>query len=290
VNTLHPEPSPLGRPLLLSALLHLAALLLLFAGERQAPPSAELKVRMVRLGGGQNRPGWVDDRPRAVQERPGAPAARPAEEAPAPAEPRPDARSEPAAEPRAAAREPARRAPTATEPVRERPSGPGLREVAPSPAALPPPMEAADRAAAPAGEHARAAGDGLAADASPATAPAAGGQSAAAAGPAGEGLGRGAAPDPEARDLPGLAGYLQRLEGSIQRQFRYPATGSGRRCVYHFRVERDGRVTQLELRQASELPGMDLAARGAIQRAVIPPLPPGFPAARLGVTYTFIDE
>ena len=91
-------------------------------------------------------------------------------------------------------------------------------------------------------------------------------------------------------DLAGMGQYLLRVENAIQRAFRYPARGSGRKAVFHFIVERDGRVTSLEQLQSSGLPGLDLSGRSAITRAVLPPLPPAFGPNRIGVTFTFIDE
>jgi hypothetical protein len=44
------------------------------------------------------------------------------------------------------------------------------------------------------------------------------------------------------------------------------------------------------MEQGSGLPGLDLAGRSAILRAVLPPLPPAFPYDQIGVTFTFVDE
>lgn len=267
-------PSPLRGPLLASLVLHGAALALFWTLGLRAPETPELTVRMVRLGGGRNRPGWVDDRPKAAETRPET--ARPAEPEPRREPARAEAKPAPAAPPKAPAARP-------SEAPRETPVAPSTTTAEPrpaTPAAEPPP--AAEETAEPAD---------AAASASAGAAPVPAGTIADdGAGPAGAGSARGASADPSARGVPGVAGYLSRLENAVQRQFRFPGTGSGRRAVYHFTVERDGRVANLELREASDVPGLDLAGRGAIQRAVLPPLPPGLDAPRLGVTYVFHDD
>lgn len=274
-------PSPLRGPLLASLVLHLVGLLLFWSLEQRPPATPELSVRMVRLGGGQNRPGWVDERPPAAEARPAETPAR---------DPQPQAEPAPAAETREPkALPPPDVAPKAT-PKRQAPAA------KPAPAKVPPsetaPQETKPVAAekplepppAPVAAAASEAGESAPGAARPA------GAVDRAVGPRGEGSRQGAAADPEAKGAPGLSGYLSRLENAVQRQFRFPSTASGRHAVYHFTVERDGRVTNLELLQPSELPGLDLAARGAILKAVLPALPPGLDAPRLGVTYTFKDE
>jgi outer membrane biosynthesis protein TonB len=49
-------------------------------------------------------------------------------------------------------------------------------------------------------------------------------------------------------------------------------------------------MKELVLMKSSGISSLDLAARSALMRAKFPPLPPGFEARRLGVTYRFHDE
>lgn len=117
----------------------------------------------------------------------------------------------------------------------------------------------------------------------------AGGRRDTGAGPRGPGGSRtgATADDP---DLAGMGQYLVRVENAVQRVFRYPAKATGRRAVFHFFVDRDGRIRELEQVLESGLPGLDLSGRSAITRAVLPPLPPAFPYDQIGVTFTFVDE
>jgi len=166
----------------------------------------------------------------------------------------------PAAEP---ARETERTAPV----VARSPEPRARREPAREPESSPPPRRAAGEALDPAARRGRDAG----------------------AGPRGPGGSRTGATADEP-DLAGMSQYLLRVEHGVQRFFNFPARSSGRKAVFHFLVERDGRVSGLKMEQGSGLPGLDLAGRSAILRAVLPPLPPAFPYDQIGVTFTFVDE
>ncbi len=247
-------------PLLFSLLLHLLAGLLLTGGRPQAESAPELRLRMVRLvGGGEGRPGWVD--PAASRE-----IARKVQ----------PPRSEPPSE-----RE---TVPPAPAPARERPAVERKSD--------PVPVSPARQRERPGDRHEESSTGGIAEEK---TVPDRRGESpgaesaGAAAGEAGpRGSGRGAVADREGS--PGLEAYLLRIEGAVQRAFRYPARHSGRAAVFHFYVEAGGAVAELVQRESSGLPGLDLAGRGAIERSRLPPLPPAFPYERLGVTFTFVDE
>jgi len=109
------------------------------------------------------------------------------------------------------------------------------------------------------------------------------------AGPRGQGSSRTGAMSDQP-NAPGMNQYLTRVENAIQRAFKYPARSSARKAVFHFVIDRTGRVEELEQVQESGLPGLDLAGRSALTRAQLPPLPPAFPYDKIGVTFTFVDE
>lgn len=261
-----------------SLLLHLligASLLLL----PQPDSPREFSLRMVRLvGGGQNKPGWV---------KPEAPR-RLAEEEQAAARERLRSREvepEPVVE-QVPVPEPPKALPKVETPTR----GPEI-----APVVKPEPAKVEERAASPEPTAAEAPREQTPAESVPAESTEQTGEATvpaseeSMAGAAGAGTDRSGARADQS-ELPGLRAYLLRAEQSVARQFRYPARGSGKAAVYHFFVDRRGRIQELELREPSGLPGLDLAGRGALQRAVLPPLPPSLRIERLGVTYTFRDE
>ncbi|MCB2200770.1 TonB C-terminal domain-containing protein [bacterium] len=112
------------------------------------------------------------------------------------------------------------------------------------------------------------------------------------------GAGVGAKPGPEGpgigansdADFPGANLFLSRVETEVQRRFNYRGRSTGSVAEYHFFIEKDGTMKELILMKSSGIGSMDLAARSALMRAKFPPLPPGFPSDRLGVTYKFHDD
>lgn len=124
------------------------------------------------------------------------------------------------------------------------------------------------------------------------------GESTAEAEPEETGAGVGAKPGPEGpgigansdADFPGANLFLSRVETEVQRRFNYRGRGTGSVAEYHFFIEKDGTLKDLILMKSSGIGSMDLAARSALMRAKFPPLPPGFPSDRLGVTYKFHDD
>jgi TonB family protein len=79
--------------------------------------------------------------------------------------------------------------------------------------------------------------------------------------------------------------YLDQLLESIRRQWTRPPVGAGVEAVLHFTVERDGRVSALEVKQSSGISSFDIAARGSVMAASpLPPLPKGYAGESLGVT------
>lgn len=250
------RPATGGRPprystsLLASMALHLAAVLLLWWGGPRLKAPDVVQVRLVRPAGGGM------NRPGWVDPSPASetPAADPADEvADEPARPEP---------------EPAR--PETRQPV-------VARTPAPAPAKPAAPSREPER---PRRESERAV--------DPSSRTGGGGRRDTGAGPRGAGNRTGAVSDQP--DVSGMGQYLLRVENAVQRAFKYPARSSKRKAVFHFLVDRQGRVEDLELVQESGLPGLDLAGRSALTRAVFPPLPPAFPFDQIGVTFTFVDE
>jgi len=94
-------------------------------------------------------------------------------------------------------------------------------------------------------------------------------------------------------DFP-FAWYLDRLQGIIasrwsphQLGFR---EGSQRRCVVHFFVDRRGKPNQVVLTETSGVAVFDREALRAVKDAPLPPLPPQYTSAALGVSFVFTLE
>lgn len=79
--------------------------------------------------------------------------------------------------------------------------------------------------------------------------------------------------------------YLDRVIGAISRNWTRPLVGSEvRDALFHFRIERDGRVVELTLRESSGSSIFDDAARRAIESSSpLPPLPVGYKPSSLGI-------
>jgi TonB family protein len=278
---------PLRPALALSFLVHLCLAFLLF--NQEAPVKAPvLKVRMVHLSGTQARKaGWNQKavpKPAAKNE-PAKAAPKPAAKTePAKVVPKPAAKTEPAkAVPKPAAKtEPAKVVPkptAKTEPAKAVPKPAAKTEpakVVPKPTAKTEPAKVVPKPAAKTEPIAQLPLVG-------------GGLSQAQPGESQDGLHvQGAQSD--GPEFPGLSAYLRRLQGAIQRAFRYPGQGSGAAAQYHFFVDQRGQIRGLEMTQSSGAPGMDLAAQSAIRRATLPPLPASFSSPELGITFTFTDH
>lgn len=255
--------------LALSLALHAAVVLYILVG----PGMGDLfvhdeapEVMMVRLrGGGEDLPGWIkpttappDDAP--VPDNKPQPVPTPKEEVVEKSEP---ATPEPVAEEQTRTEQEPEippQQPSGTEAVTEAKSEPVASEgeVAEEAAAEPgqaPPVE---------GET----GEGIGAKPGP------------------EGPGFGAHSD---ADFPGADTFLSRVEAEVQRRFNFRGRGTGAVSEYHFYINRRGKMTDLLLMSSSGINSLDLAARSALIRAKFPPLPPGFRAQKLGVTYRFHD-
>ena len=78
--------------------------------------------------------------------------------------------------------------------------------------------------------------------------------------------------------------YLDQMLAQIQREWVRPPLGSGVEALVSFRIQRDGRVTDLRIERSSGYSSFDLAGLRAIQAAApLPPLPRGYAHASLGV-------
>lgn len=78
--------------------------------------------------------------------------------------------------------------------------------------------------------------------------------------------------------------YLDRMLALIDERWRPPVAGERLEAVVHFRIQRDGTVDGVELRQSSGNGAFDLAGLRAVQSASpLPPLPAGYQHDTLGV-------
>ncbi|HVR97769.1 MAG TPA: energy transducer TonB [Thermoanaerobaculia bacterium] len=78
--------------------------------------------------------------------------------------------------------------------------------------------------------------------------------------------------------------YLDRLLSLINDKWERPSLGSGIRAIISFRIERDGRMTDLRVSESSGYNTFDLAAMRAVQNASpFPPLPRAYRHDSLGV-------
>lgn len=78
--------------------------------------------------------------------------------------------------------------------------------------------------------------------------------------------------------------YLDRMLALIDEGWRPPVTDERLESVVHFRIQRDGTVVDVELRQSSGNSAFDLAGLRAVQSASpLPPLPAGYNHDTLGV-------
>jgi TonB family protein len=78
--------------------------------------------------------------------------------------------------------------------------------------------------------------------------------------------------------------YLDRLLTLIEAQWQRPAVGDGVEAMIAFTIERDGRVSELEVAKSSGMNAFDLAALRAVQNAApFPRLPASYRKNALGV-------
>jgi len=78
--------------------------------------------------------------------------------------------------------------------------------------------------------------------------------------------------------------YLDQMLGIIGSNWRPPVAGEQLQATVHFRVERDGSITDVELAQSSGNNAFDLAGLRAVQSSSpLPPLPASYRHDSLGV-------
>jgi TonB family protein len=91
-------------------------------------------------------------------------------------------------------------------------------------------------------------------------------------------------------DFP-FAWYLERIQGIIASRWNPQELGfraeSQRRCVVHFFVDRRGQAQQVTLTQSSGVAVFDREAQRAVKESKLPPLPPQYEPAALGVSFVF---
>jgi colicin import membrane protein len=78
--------------------------------------------------------------------------------------------------------------------------------------------------------------------------------------------------------------YIAQLLSSIDHNWTRPPVGTGVRAVISFRIQRDGSLSDLTVRESSSFDTFDLAALRAVQNAApFPPLPRAYRHDSLGV-------
>jgi TonB family protein len=88
--------------------------------------------------------------------------------------------------------------------------------------------------------------------------------------------------------------YLERIQGIIAGRWNPQElgfrAGSQRRCVVHFFVDRRGQAQQVTLTESSGVSVFDREAQRAVKESKLPPLPPQYEPAALGVSFVFTLE
>lgn len=78
--------------------------------------------------------------------------------------------------------------------------------------------------------------------------------------------------------------YLDQVVNRISGNWTRPLVGSEIRALFYFRIQRDGTITSLELRQPSGSAEFDAAARRAVEASSpLPPLPRAYKPTFLGI-------
>lgn len=82
--------------------------------------------------------------------------------------------------------------------------------------------------------------------------------------------------------------YVDQMLGLLQRNWVRPLIGSGIEATVYYRIQRDGRITDLAIVKSSGINSFDLAAMRAVQSSSpLPPLPRAYRHGYLGVTLVF---
>jgi TonB family protein len=78
--------------------------------------------------------------------------------------------------------------------------------------------------------------------------------------------------------------YVDQMLALISRNWVRPPVGGGIEAWVHYRIERDGKVTGIEIIRSSGINSFDLAALRAVQSSSpLPPLPRAYRESSLGV-------
>ncbi len=82
--------------------------------------------------------------------------------------------------------------------------------------------------------------------------------------------------------------YVDQMLGLLQRNWVRPLIGSGVEATVYYRIQRDGRITDLAIVKSSGINSFDLASLRAVQSSSpLPPLPRAYRHGYLGVTLVF---
>lgn len=91
-------------------------------------------------------------------------------------------------------------------------------------------------------------------------------------------------------DFP-FAWYISLIEGKVVNNWKPRQLGFGKRaivsCAVHFRVARNGVVSQVTLVRNSGVGVFDRESLRAVQTTKLPPLPPQYKGTSLGITFIF---
>ena len=78
--------------------------------------------------------------------------------------------------------------------------------------------------------------------------------------------------------------YIDQLLAQLSRNWNRPLVGSGVEAMIHFRIERGGKIFDIQIVRSSGINAFDLAALRAVQASSpLPPLPRAFREDSLGV-------
>jgi protein TonB len=87
------------------------------------------------------------------------------------------------------------------------------------------------------------------------------------------------------------AWYISLIEGKVVNNWKPRQLGFGKRaivsCTVHFRVARNGTVSQVTLVRNSGVGVFDRESLRAVKTTKLPPLPPQYKGASLGITFIF---
>jgi TonB family protein len=292
----------ISRPLILSVLIHVAALIGLFiaAPYVAAPILSRPPAQMVQLvdlpaGGGDGGSSAARETPQPTPKSPEPPAEPPkVEQPPEPPPPEPKlqkAEKAPPPKSKDPSREPEMALPKVKEPPKKEP--PKREEKRPEPAprtVAPKPPEKKKEVSPPAQTSPTAAlqREATAKVQPERSGPGGGGRPGPGSGP-GSGLalgGGGGMLSLDSANFP-FSYYLRQVTGRIEENWVRPQQNLGRVVVY-FRIKRDGTIAEPQIYESSRNQAVDLLASGAIKRSdPFPPLPVEFGGDYLGIYLCF---